>query len=51
MADKKNYRKREEHGSAKWGNVREINKRYSQEPYESNKILTRNFSNLLIKVI
>ena len=44
MADKKNYRKREEHGSAKWGNVREINKRYSQEPYESNKILTRNFS-------
>ena len=39
---KPNYRRREEHGSAKWGNVKEINRRYTQEPPESNKILTQN---------
>lgn len=44
LMDKKNYRRREEHGSAKWGNVHELNKRYSQSPFEVNKILSRNFS-------
>ena len=39
---KKNYRKKEEHGSAKWGNVNEINKKYEQTPYSNNKILTKN---------
>ena len=39
---KKNYRKKEEHGSAKWGNVSEINKKYEQTPYSNNKILTKN---------
>jgi type IV secretion system protein VirD4 len=39
---KPNYRRREEHGSAKWGNIKEINRRYTQEPSESNKILTQN---------
>ncbi|MBR1385474.1 MAG: type IV secretory system conjugative DNA transfer family protein [Bacilli bacterium] len=39
---KKNYRKREEHGSAKWGDVIEVNKKYEQSPYANNKILTKN---------
>ena len=38
----RNYRKREEHGSAKWGNAFSVNKRYKAEPEESNKILTQN---------
>ena len=44
MASKGNYRRSEEHGSARWGNKTEINKQYKQEPDENNKILTRNVS-------
>lgn len=44
LMDRKNYRRKEEHGSAKWGNVYELNKKYSQTPFEINKILSRNFS-------
>ena len=39
---KKNYRKREEHGSAKWGSASELNKKYMQKPENMNKILTKN---------
>ena len=39
---KPNYRRREEHGSAKWGEKKDIDKRYRQQPPESNKILTQN---------
>lgn len=39
---KKNYRKREEHGSAKWGDSKVINKKYMQKPLKNNKILTQN---------
>ena len=39
---KKNYRRNEEHGSAKWGNPKTINKKYEQQPIEQNKILTQN---------
>lgn len=28
LSTKKNYRKKEEHGSAKWGNIKKINKKY-----------------------
>ena len=42
LSTKRNYRKREEHGSAKWGESKEINKKYEQQPYSSNKILTQN---------
>ena len=28
----KNYRRREEHGSAQWGNTYQINKKYCQKP-------------------
>ena len=41
---KPNYRRREEHGSASWGSVRELYGKYHQEPYENNKILTQNVS-------
>ena len=41
-SSKKNYRHKEEYGSAKWGNIKEINKKYAQLPKENNKILTRN---------
>ena len=44
MLTKRNYRKGEEHGSAKWGKAREINKKYEQEPKLSNKILTKHVS-------
>ena len=43
-ANKKNYRFKEEYGSAKWGNKKEINKKYHQEPYSQNKLLTKNIS-------
>ena len=35
---KPNYRRREEHGSAKWGKIKKIVKKYVQEPEEENKI-------------
>ncbi|MFR6124237.1 VirD4-like conjugal transfer protein, CD1115 family, partial [Faecalibacillus intestinalis] len=44
LSSKRNYRKREEHGSAKWGDAKKINKVYEQEPFLSNKILTQNVS-------
>lgn len=39
---KGNYRRREEHGSAKWGDAKQINKKYEQKPISDNKILTQN---------
>lgn len=41
---KPNYRRREEHGSAKWGDKSEIDKKYRQTPPESNKILSQNLA-------
>ena len=38
----KNYRRKEEHGSASWGMAKELNKKYMQKPESENKILTRN---------
>jgi type IV secretion system protein VirD4 len=40
----KNYRKKEEYGSADWGDTKIINKKYEQAPFSSNKILTQNVS-------
>ena len=42
LSSERNYRRREEHGSAKWGNALSINKRYKASPAEANKILTQN---------
>ena len=39
---RKNYRRGEEHGSAKWGNAEVINKKYKQLPDNKNKLLTQN---------
>jgi len=44
LSTKKNYRRREEHGSARWGDVKKINKKYEHQPYSANKILTQNVS-------
>ena len=44
LATRKNYRRREEHGSARWGSKREVNKKYQQEPISNNKILTQKVS-------
>ena len=44
ISSKKNYRRREEHGSAKWGIANVINKKYEQKPISNNKILTQNVS-------
>ena len=44
IASKGNYRRMEEHGSARWGNKKEINSTYKQDPIENNKIMTRNIS-------
>ena len=44
LSTKKNYRKREEHGSAKWGNTNEIKKKYKEDSILDNKILTQNIS-------
>lgn len=41
---RKNRRPGEEHGSAKWGSVRELNKKYSDKDLENNVILTKNLS-------
>ena len=38
----RNYRRREEHGSAKWGDAATINNKYSDKDKEKNKILTKN---------
>ena len=42
-SNRKNYRRGEENGSAKWGKVKELNKKYKQ-PNNYNKILTKNVS-------
>lgn len=39
-----NYRRREEHGSAKWGEARAVNKKYEQKPMSANKLMTQNVS-------
>ena len=40
LSTKKHYRRGEEHGSAKWGNVKKINRRYKEKRFTKNKLLT-----------
>lgn len=42
-SSQKNYRRGEEHGSARWGDAQQICKKYSQKPYSQNILLTQNF--------
>lgn len=44
ITNKKNYRRTMEYGSAKWGNIEKINKKYMQKPIEMNKVLTSHVS-------
>lgn len=44
FSSKKNYRRKEEHGSAKWGNAKTIDKKYKQKPPSENKLMTQNVS-------
>lgn len=38
----RNYRRREEHGSAKWGSPSAVNRKYANKVKTENKILTQN---------
>ena len=40
--NRKNYRRNEEYGSAKWANNKAVNKKYTDKDYYSNKILSQN---------
>lgn len=42
FSTRRNYRKREEHGSAKWGNAGTLNKKYRDKNPSDNKLLTQN---------
>ncbi|MHB1314594.1 MAG: VirD4-like conjugal transfer protein, CD1115 family [Christensenellales bacterium] len=42
LSTKRNYRRREEHGSARWGTASAINRKYRDKNPYANKILTQN---------
>lgn len=42
FSTRKNYRRNEEYGSAKWGSAKNICKKYQEKNSNNNKILTRN---------
>ena len=42
FSTRRNYRRREDHGSAKWGSASAVNKKYAQQPKSENKLLTQN---------
>ena len=44
FSTRRNYRRREEHGSAQWGDARAVNKKYCQTPKSENKLMTQNVS-------
>lgn len=42
FSTRRNYRRREEHGSAKWGDAGVLNKKYRDKVPSANKLLTQN---------
>ena len=42
FSTRRNYRRREEHGSAKWGDPRQICRKYAEKDKSRNVILTQN---------
>ena len=42
FSTRRNYRRREEHGSAKWGNINKLNSKYKDKNLTENKLLTQN---------
>lgn len=43
FSSRRNWRRREEHGSAKWGDARAIARKYKDGTFAENKILTKRF--------
>lgn len=41
FSTRRNYRRREEHGSVKWGNAKAVDKKYRQNPPSENKLMTQ----------
>ena len=41
FSTRRNYRRREEHGSTKWGNAKAVDKKYRQNPPTENKLMTQ----------
>ena len=44
LSNERNYRRREEYGSARWGSAQAVNKKYADKDPQKNKILTQNVS-------
>ena len=44
LSTQRNYRRREEHGSARWGNAGQINRKYADPVKTENIVLTQNVS-------
>ena len=44
LSSSRNYRRREEHGSAQWGSPVQVNRKYADKVPTRNKILTQNVS-------
>ena len=44
ISNDRNYRRREEHGSARWGIAHVVNRKYADKNWARNKILTQNVS-------
>lgn len=44
LSTQRNYRRREEHGSAQWGSPVQVNRKYADKVPTQNKILTQNVS-------
>lgn len=44
LSTQRNYRRREEHGSAQWGSPVQVNRKYADRVPAQNKILTQNVS-------
>ena len=44
LSTQRNYRRREEHGSAQWGSPAQVNRKYADKVPTRNKILTQNVS-------
>lgn len=44
LSTQRNYRRREEHGSAHWGSPAQVNRKYADKIPAQNKILTQNVS-------
>ena len=44
LSSERNYRRRQEHGSAKWGTASSVNRKYADKVWDRNKVLTQNVS-------